>query len=75
MSDNETAPLLGGKQQKKYKLKDEKINSHSTPETSIKYEKLKGTPSPSPSRSPEQKVNNRLPLYKPRSLFIFNGKK
>lgn len=73
MSDNDTTPLLGEKQQKKYKLKDEKTNS--TPETSIKYQKLKGTPSPSPSHSPEKKVNNRLSLYKPRSLFNFNGKK
>lgn len=72
MSDDETKPLLGDQQNKKYKLKDEKRNIHKTPETtSIKYEKLRGEPSPSPLRSPTHAVKNRLPLYKPRSLFSY----
>lgn len=76
MSDSETKPLLGGQQNKIFKLKDEKRNIHTTPETtSIKYEKLKGKPSPSPSHSPKHEVKNRLALHKPRSLFNLKNKK
>lgn len=73
MSDDETKPLLGGQQSKKFISKDEKKNSHTTPETTaIKYEKLKGIASPSPSQSPKHEVKNRLLLCKPRNLFNSN---
>lgn len=79
MSDSETRSLLNEEMQKKSKLYNKKTpNMEATPgKSGVKYERLIGKPSPSPSRCKLCEHAGKKSLEKPakKNLFCSKNKK